>query len=56
MTRLYDIYCKYVLPYAMVTEAERQQAQKDVHDSYDLSSAEEEAILKVTVTPCSCLL
>ncbi|XP_070200215.1 protein Jumonji-like isoform X1 [Littorina saxatilis] len=46
VTRLYDVYCKFVLPYAMLSETEREQAQKDVHTHYELSSAEEDAIFK----------
>lgn len=47
MTRLYDIYCKHVLPYAMLTDAEKVQVQKEVSSSYEMGSVEEEAILKV---------
>ena len=50
VTRLYDVYCKFVLPFAMLSEAEKEQAQKDVHRQYELSSAEEDAILKVTMS------
>ncbi|XP_076449621.1 uncharacterized protein LOC143286009 isoform X2 [Babylonia areolata] len=46
VTRLYDVYCKFVLPFAMLSEAERQQTQKDAQMHYELSSAEEDAILK----------
>ncbi|PVD21057.1 hypothetical protein C0Q70_19223 [Pomacea canaliculata] len=46
VTRLYDIYCKHVLPYAMLTDAEKVQVQKEVSSSYEMGSVEEEAILK----------
>ena len=52
VTRLYDVYCKFVLPYAMLSEMERAQAQKDVEEQYKSSSAEEDAIFKVTVCEC----
>ena len=58
VTRLYDVYCKFVLPYAMLSEAEREQARKDVEAQYKSSSAEEDAIFKVArerVCVCVCV-
>ena len=57
VTRLYDVYCKFVLPYAMLSEAEREQARKDVEAQYKSSSAEEDAIFKVAecVSVCACV-
>ncbi|KAL8608414.1 hypothetical protein ACOMHN_002647 [Nucella lapillus] len=46
VTRLYDVYCKFVLPFAMLNQTERDHMQTEAHTHYQLSSAEEDAVLK----------